>query len=78
MESIGFYLTQVLAVVLSASILSAIMPPPSPGTIGAPLVRLYKPIPALTARPPLTKKIAAQSATLAIEPKLHSQRLCLS
>lgn len=75
MESIQFYLKQILALAVCSNLICSTVPPPSPTELSAPLVRLRKEIPPFARRAARTKNAETRSATLQITRELHSGRV---
>src|SRR5258708_11211590 len=75
MESIQFYLKQILALAVSSNLICATVPPPSPTELSAPLVRLHKEIPPFARRAARIQNVVTRSATLQITPESPSRRV---
>jgi hypothetical protein len=75
MESIQFYLKQILALAVCSNLIWSTVPPPSPTELSAPLVRLRKEIPPFARRAARIKNAETRSATLQITRELHSGRV---
>src|SRR5258708_15342748 len=75
MESIQFYLKQMLALAVCSNLICSTVPPPSPTELSAPLVRLRKEIPPFARRAARIKNVETRSATLQITPESHSGRV---